>query len=241
MSVCCLLDYSQSPFEYQGCLNAVPHLAHVTMDLSFPPWPQEALLALSAKAFIESPGPDARRVRKTTKAHIPTLPDSHWKEVPIANFCQWNFHSACFLSLKQQNHGDPGRWQRFHDTSSGVWLNSFLNEKSMCLVSWKMVRKEKFYIWQHGNTELQAYSRNWSPKQGIATWIWLWALFLTHLSFSILIHEMGTYLLQRLLWKMNEQKTCTMYLCVCIYTYTLIYAYISYTCIQAYNDGVGEY
>lgn len=149
MSVCCLLDYSQSPFEYQCCLNAAPHLAHAAMDPSFPPWPQEALLALSAKAFIESPGLDAQRVRKITKAHIPTLPDSHWKEVSIVNFCQWNFHSACFLSLRQQNRGDPGKWQRFHDTSSGVWLNSFLNEKSMCLVAWKMVREEKFYIWQH--------------------------------------------------------------------------------------------
>lgn len=195
------------------------------MDLSFPPWLQEALLALSAKAFIESPGLDAQRVRKTTKAHISTLPDPHWKQVPIANFCQWNFHSACFLSLKQQNRGDPGKRQRFHDTSSGVWLNSFLNEKSMCLVAWKMVREEKFYIWQHGNTELQTYSRNRSSKQGIAVWIWLWALFLTCLSFSILNHEMGTYLLQRLLLKMNEQKTCTMYLCVYIHTHSYMHIY----------------
>lgn len=39
----------------------------------------------------------------------------------------------------------------------------------------------------------------------------------------------------------NEWAEDMHYVFVCIYTYTLIYAYISYACIQAYNDGVGEY
>lgn len=39
----------------------------------------------------------------------------------------------------------------------------------------------------------------------------------------------------------NEWAEDMHYVFVCIYTYTLIYAYISYACKQAYNDGVGEY
>ena len=93
-------------------------------------------------------------------------------------FCSW-FFTLCFLSFKQQNRGDPRKWQRFHDTFSRVWLSSvfYWKKKSMCLFGWKMLREEKFYIWQHRNTVLQAYFRNESPEQGIAIWIRLWALF----------------------------------------------------------------
>lgn len=95
----------------------------------FSPWPQEAL---SIKAFFCVPrtgcseGPDWQA---TTKGQIPTLPASH-------SFRQLNFHSSCFVSFKQQNRGDPRKWQRFHDTFSRVWLRSFFNEKKKKVCVW---------------------------------------------------------------------------------------------------------